>query len=472
MMVTDDTLQDENQVIAAKTLLYTEHLADHIKKVHFVSDGAGCFKSKLHRAIQPFYKIWTDVDEVTLRVTPAGAGKTSLDGRFGTFNSILSKGVDQGASFFSADTVIETAKGAGGMAATEFILFEPDRSIQLSVKMKKQSMDSVLLSTCDPDNGYVEVFEHSGYGEGREIDPLSDCVFSITKNEEKAEIIELYNDEDGGMKTEEIEGIEPKCQLKEATRTMKSDLPSFQPRAGEGSGDVRVRAQKSKSRIENRVQKKQLTVEEIRKEKKDAGLFLCDEQCKLTDRYCTKIFLSKNGLDRHTKKVTEKKEGDKEVCTFLTGINARDWLLKKASDPGGLVARGTRVDRSSRTCTCPIVASTNTTAAKEARCKGQYNRKDAPKPYIKSQLLKDTLEELYNNEVKLNAKAMRKRMREMRDDDGGLLFSHKKRRTNGILLTEGQITSWVSMRTQEQKKKAKGPSDTDIQQQELIDGIA
>ena len=91
MMVTDDTLQDENQVIAAKKLLYKEHLPDNIKKVHFVSDGAGCFKSKLHRAVQPFYKTWTGVDEVTLRVTPARAGKTSLDGRFGTFNSILSK---------------------------------------------------------------------------------------------------------------------------------------------------------------------------------------------------------------------------------------------------------------------------------------------------------------------------------------------------------------------------------------------
>ena len=57
MMVTDDTLQDENQVIAGKTLLYEEHLPEHITKVHFVSDGAGCYKSKLHRTIQPFYKI-------------------------------------------------------------------------------------------------------------------------------------------------------------------------------------------------------------------------------------------------------------------------------------------------------------------------------------------------------------------------------------------------------------------------------
>ena len=337
------------------------------------------------------------------------------------------------------------------------------------------SMDSVLLSTHDPINGGVEVFEHSGYGKGQEIDPLSDCIFSITKNEEKAETIELYNVEDGEMKTEEIESIEPKCQLKEATRTMRSDLPSFQPRAGEGSGDVRVRAAKSRSRIESRVQKKQLTAKEIRQAQTKAGLFLCDERCTNTGRYCTKIFGTKNGLDRHTEKVTEKKEGryDKEVCTFLTGINARDWLLKKASDPGGLVARGSRVDRSSRVCTCPIVSSTDSTAAAEARCKGQYNQKDAPKPYTKPQLLIDTLEELYNNEVKLNAKQMRKRMHEMRDQDGGLLFSNKKRRTNGIILTESQITSWVSIRTQGQKKKdkAKGPSDTDIRQQELIDQL-
>ena len=51
MMVTDDALQDEHQVLAAKALLYREHLPDHIKKVHFTSDGAGYYMSKLHRTI-------------------------------------------------------------------------------------------------------------------------------------------------------------------------------------------------------------------------------------------------------------------------------------------------------------------------------------------------------------------------------------------------------------------------------------
>ena len=73
----------------------------------------------------------------------------------------------------------------------------------------------------------------------------------------------------------------------------------------------------------------------------------------------------------------------------------------------------------------------------------------------------------------MNAKAMREAMKNMRDDNGGLLFCYKKRRTNGLLLTEGQITSWVSTRTQEQKKKdkEKGPSGIDLQQQEHIDGM-
>ena len=73
----------------------------------------------------------------------------------------------------------------------------------------------------------------------------------------------------------------------------------------------------------------------------------------------------------------------------------------------------------------------------------------------------------------MNAKAMRTAMKNMRDDNGGLLFCYKKRRTNGLLLTEGQITSWVSTRTQEQKKKdkKKGPSGIDLQQQELVDGM-
>ena len=128
MMVTDDSLQDKQQVIAAKRILYKEHLPDHIKKVHFTSDGAGCFKSKLHRCIQPCWKIWSNVDEVTFRVTPAGDGKSFLDGMFSRVNSVLTTGVNQGGAHYDAATTVEVATSGLGLAATEFVLFEPDRS--------------------------------------------------------------------------------------------------------------------------------------------------------------------------------------------------------------------------------------------------------------------------------------------------------------------------------------------------------
>ena len=463
MMVTDDTLQDENQVIAGKKLLYKEHLPEHIKKVHFVSDGAGCYKSKLHRTIQPFYKIWTGVEEVTLRISPAGDGKTNLDGRYGTLNFALSKGVNQGGSYWNAETVIQVAKDAGGVAATEFVLFEPDRSMQLSVKLI-HSMDSVLLTIYDPDTQAIDAFKHSSYGSGLEIDSVKDISFFV-KTDEGKEAIALYTDE-GEMNTEEIKRIEPKCRLQEKTRTLKSELPSFLARSGEGKYDANVMAEKSRNRVENRVNKKKLSLEEIRQAKRDAGLYLCNAKCPLSSRYCRAVFLDEWRYNKHV---------TKDKHDFPKGMTSKDLLVKMASDPGGIVAAGSRVDRSIRTLIGPIVSSTHPKAERMARCFGQFNRVEGRPAYRKTKKLEEVLETLFYNGVKLDATAMRKRMKSMRDvdGDGGLMFSHRKRFTNGTLLKEGQITSWVSTRTQEKRKEdtAKGRSAIDLQQQELIDGI-
>ena len=56
MLVTNDSLQDDWAVVCAKCYIYKECLPKHIKKVIFVADGAGCFKSKLHCAIQGLWK--------------------------------------------------------------------------------------------------------------------------------------------------------------------------------------------------------------------------------------------------------------------------------------------------------------------------------------------------------------------------------------------------------------------------------
>ena len=107
MMVTDDCLQDDWEVACAKSIVYKEYLSEHTKKVHFVSDGAGCFKSQLQRALQPFWKIWTGVDEIVYRLTPAGDGKSVVDGMFGRLNTVLSSALNMGASYWNFQTIAD-----------------------------------------------------------------------------------------------------------------------------------------------------------------------------------------------------------------------------------------------------------------------------------------------------------------------------------------------------------------------------
>ena len=171
-----------------------------------------------------------------------------------------------------------------------------------------------------------------------------------------------------------MEAITPKCLLKEVTRTIKSEMSSALARSGEGKGDSRIRAAVSRNKVKSNVSKKQLSLEERRQAKRDCGLFLCDTCCPLNGRYCRGVFLQELRCTRHS---------EKDKHTFPTGMRARDWILKKASDPGGLVATGSRVDRSIQTVTGTTVGSTNIIPEMMARCKGQFNRKEAATPYKK-----------------------------------------------------------------------------------------
>jgi hypothetical protein len=199
MMITDDCLQDDWEVACAKSVLYKEYLPAHVTKVHFVSDGAGCFKSMLHRALQPFWKLWTGIDEVTYRITPAGDGKSALDGMFGRLNTVLRSTVDEGQSYYNSATIAETIADSNGLASTQFALFEPDRSKQVEVSISTMKFESVLLTTLDPGRAANDqstvAFKHSGYGEGTRIQPSKDIQFSwrqITgKRKKKDDVIQI-----------------------------------------------------------------------------------------------------------------------------------------------------------------------------------------------------------------------------------------------------------------------------------------
>jgi hypothetical protein len=67
---------------------------------------------------------------------------------------------------------------------------------------------------------------------------------------------------------------------------------------------------------------------------------------------------------------------------------------------------------------------------------------------------------------------MRERMRRMKDNNGGLLFCYSKKSTTGMLLSEDQIQSWISSRTQKKKKQLKGVGmKKDLVEDEMIQEV-
>ena len=167
MLLTDDSLQDEWAVICAKKEVYEKHLPSHIKKVIFVADGASCFSSKIHRAIQSLWNSWTGVDETVYRITVAGGGKSSLDGMFGRFSSCLSTAVDSGMEYRDATGVVGAMEyDGGGLTATEVGIFEPGRNEAPRIYSLADGveLEGVLRSELLPDRSGLRLFRHSGFG--------------------------------------------------------------------------------------------------------------------------------------------------------------------------------------------------------------------------------------------------------------------------------------------------------------------
>jgi len=94
--LTDNTTQDNVSVNAAKCMLYEKFLPKHVNQVHFRSDGAGCFACNLTKICIVNWEKWTGIREISNTQSPAGGGKTNLDGSFGLCGRKLVSRVNDG----------------------------------------------------------------------------------------------------------------------------------------------------------------------------------------------------------------------------------------------------------------------------------------------------------------------------------------------------------------------------------------
>ena len=261
-------------------------------------------------------------------------------------------------------------------------------------------------------------------------------------------------------------GMEPTCNFFERTKNLKSFMTTKLARAGEGAGLAKVRAGKKRKRVESRAEAKQDDMESERTAMRNSELLLCDACCPRTGLYCRKVYLEEKGLHMHW---------TIDAHDFPAGENARDFVLREASKTGVLVEAGSRPDWQQNDALFENIAASAESGCRgedDARCFGLLNRNENIIPYRKPPKLVEVLEELYSVGPKLRSSEMREHMRRMRDGNGGLLFCYSKKLTTGMLLSEDQIQSWISSRTQKKTKKSKGVrTKKDFVEDEMIQEI-
>ena len=145
-------------------------------KVHFRCDGAGCFAAAEAKGMIAKWYALTGVREASYKTMVPGCGKTSLDGMFGILGQHLSRLVDQGESFNSAEELWGLLD-RNPLKYSFFHLFQPQRSKVSYFDAEDTGIKSLKLRslfyliTCD-DDGKVWGFCHSRHGKGLRLEML------------------------------------------------------------------------------------------------------------------------------------------------------------------------------------------------------------------------------------------------------------------------------------------------------------
>jgi hypothetical protein len=132
--------------------------------------------SNLARMVQIMWGEWTGITEISNRVSVSGGGKSDLDGRFAFLGMALRKGVNAGASHWSAETTMAAAIKMGDMAATVCATFMPVRPESTPAVLTK-GMEAFhhceLVLHDDKSVHGLRVHYVSGFGAGRLVPLVS-----------------------------------------------------------------------------------------------------------------------------------------------------------------------------------------------------------------------------------------------------------------------------------------------------------
>eukprot|EP00984_Skeletonema_dohrnii_P019003 scaffold9000_cov72-Skeletonema_dohrnii-CCMP3373.AAC.4 len=315
----DDTCQDTNMVLAAKSYIYKEHLPTLFPEgtaiqVKWETDGAGCFNSNLMKACQPMWYVWTNglVDEVQIRHSANGGGKTSLDGAFATLaanqKDIVNRGVMDIIDASSCLRAFHSDIGAMRNASAAILHVPRDHDIKIPDSSGEPALLHSHRIVLERDKKQVRCFRNSGYGEG--------VVISLSSHERM---------------------VPPTTQMPryDITQDTGADDSNREPVTHSTESYYTRKERKRRSRQAGKREKmdKEFRDKIAAAEKK--GIHLCT--CRRVDDLapCKRQFRTKNALDRHIE------NGEHEY----TGRNMTTKSAMLVSGRGGTLAVGQRMNR-------------------------------------------------------------------------------------------------------------------------------
>jgi hypothetical protein len=118
---------------------------------------------------------------VEFRISVRGGGKTALDGAFGKMNQVVRSAVNDGSSYWNAETYKGAFEDSGGLTATNLYVVAPDRKKRMFGNMRGVSMESVLRTVLDPQDMSLQAYQHSDYGPGFKIAQQRTCSFLMKR---------------------------------------------------------------------------------------------------------------------------------------------------------------------------------------------------------------------------------------------------------------------------------------------------
>ena len=146
LLFSNETTQDALFINAAKNYIYNEVLDTKFSgletpiQVKYVSDGAGAFNCNVAKACMPYWHSWTDgkVEEIEVRVSVSGDGKTALDGLFGVFTAKMSQSIaNQNGDITDAESLLSNFEASGGIKGTKALVFSPCREKPFDTNEKR-----------------------------------------------------------------------------------------------------------------------------------------------------------------------------------------------------------------------------------------------------------------------------------------------------------------------------------------------